>query len=148
MTPSVQEAVKATTARFDAERLIVERPLVRDAIEGALKDRLARHGILFDQISITDFKFSPDFTEAIESKVVAVQQALQAENDLKRIKTLAEGAVATAKGNAEAIKIQAEAIQRQGGEEYVRLQAIAKWNGQMPTWMAGGQAMPFIGVQK
>jgi regulator of protease activity HflC (stomatin/prohibitin superfamily) len=51
IAPSVQEAVKATTARFDAEKLITERPMVSSGIEEALRTRLASHGILIDQMS-------------------------------------------------------------------------------------------------
>ena len=67
-------------------------------------------------ISITDFEFSDLFARAIESKVEAEQNALKAENDLKRIEVearqreanalgLANANIAEAKGEAEAIAI-------------------------------------------
>ena len=50
--PSVQEAVKAVTARFTAEELISRRSQVRDEIVMALKERMARHGLIVDEFSI------------------------------------------------------------------------------------------------
>lgn len=146
ITPTVQEAVKAATAQYDAEKLITERTAVRSTIETVLRERLANHHIILDQISITNFDFSREFAQAIEQKQVALQLALKAENEVREAKFRADAAVATARGAAEAIRIQTEAIQRQGGESYVNLKAIEKWNGVLPTWMAGGGQVPFVSV--
>lgn len=145
ITPSVQEAVKAATAKYDAEKLITERSGVRGDIEQALRDRLANHHITLDQLSITNFSFSREFADAIEAKQVALQLALKAENEVKQARFAAESRIASARGEAEAIRIQADAIRSQGGAEYVNLKAIEKWNGVLPTWMAGG-SVPFVSV--
>lgn len=50
-----------------------------------------------------------------------------------------------AQGEADAIRIRAQAIAVQGGKEYVDLKAIEKWDGKLPT-MTGGGAVPFIHV--
>lgn len=148
VVPSVQEAVKAVTAKFDAEELITRRTDVRMGVTDALRERLSRYGIQVEDVSITDFQFSKMFADAIEAKVVAQQNALKAENDLTRIKTEAEQRVSEAKGEAEAIRIQAESIAKQGGAEYVRLKAIEKWNGTLPSWVTSGADIPFISVQR
>jgi regulator of protease activity HflC (stomatin/prohibitin superfamily) len=144
--PAVLEAVKATTANFDAANLITERQVVKERLAEKLRERLSVHGILVDAVSITDFTFSPEFTQAIEAKVTAVQQAMKAENDLRRIRFEAEQQIAAAQGQAEAIRIQATAINAQGGRDYISLQAINKWNGVMPTYMLGSGTMPFIQI--
>lgn len=136
--PAIQEAVKAATARFNAEQLITERQAVRDAIEALLTARLSTHGIRIDAISLTNFAFSRDFTNAIEAKVTATQSALKAENDLRRIQVEAEQRIATARAEAEAIRIQAQSISAQGGDSYVALKWIEKWNGAPPSMMTGG----------
>ena len=100
--PAVQESVKATTARFTAEELITKRPVVKTEIEGALKDRLAIHGVIAETISITDFTFSPNFTQSIEAKMVAAQDALKAENKLRQIEVEARQAKQVAEGQKEA----------------------------------------------
>ncbi len=144
ITPAIQEAVKAATAGFDAEKLIVERPLVKERITEQLRGRLEKHGIVVDAVSITDFSFSPEFTAAIEAKVTATQKALEAENNLKRVEFEAKQRIAQAQGEAEAIRIQAQAIQTQGGRSYVDLKWIDKWNGTLPTTVLGSSATPMI----
>ena len=148
ITPSVQEAVKAITARYDAEQLITMRTAVRDGIETMLRERLARHHILLDQLSITNFQFGKAFAEAIEAKQVALQLALKAENEVKAAKFTADSRIAQARGEAEAIRIQAEAIRSQGGAEYVQLQAIKAWHGEVPQYVSGLNAVPFINLNK
>lgn len=142
--PAIQESVKASTALFTAEELITKRETVRAKIHELLTEKLLQSRIRVDAVSITNFKFSPDFQKAIEDKQTAAQLALKAENDLKRIQVEAEQRVTQAKGEAEAIRIQAEAITQQGGMAYVALKQIEKWNGVYPqyyfTSTSGGQS--------
>ena len=51
-----------------------------------------------------------------------------------------------AQGEADAIRIKAESVSKQGGAEYVQLEAIKKWDGKLPTTQAGG-VTPFIHVK-
>lgn len=146
--PAVQEAVKATTAKYTAEELITKRESVKEDIKAVLLGRLQNEFIIVDEFSIINFNFSGSFNAAIEAKQTAVQQALQAENDLRRIKVEAEQRVAQATAEAQAIKIQAEAITQQGGQDYVQLKAIEKWNGVLPTQFIPGSAIPFLNLVK
>ena len=60
-------------------------------IDKTLKDKDLEPLIKISNIAITDFRFSPEFNRAIEMKVKAEQEALQAKNEkVKRI-TQAEG---------------------------------------------------------
>ncbi|MDE2430360.1 MAG: prohibitin family protein, partial [Burkholderiales bacterium] len=88
--PSVQEAVKAVTARFTAEELISKRSQVRDEIVLALRERMARHGLIVDEFSIVNFNFSRTFNEAIEAKTTTDQLKMKAERDLQRIEVEAK----------------------------------------------------------
>lgn len=143
--PAVQETVKAVTARFSAEQLITKRPLAKDEIDRILTERLLEYNIIVDTISITNFDFSEVFNQAIENKVTAEQNALAAKNKLEQVKYEAEQRITQATAEAQAIEIQARAIQAQGGKEYVQLQAISKWNGILPQFTGGG-AIPFINL--
>lgn len=51
-----------------------------------------------------------------------------------------------AQGEADAIRIKTQAISAQGGDDYVRLQAISKWDGKLPTTTAGG-SLPMINLK-
>jgi prohibitin 2 len=152
--PAVEEVVKQITAKYNAEELITKRPLVKADIETEITARLNPYNILTDAISITDFQFSPLFSQAIESKVEAEQKALKAENDLRRIevearqqeqqaKGIAAANVAEAAGEAEAIKIINEALaQNPNYLEWLKVQA---WDGKLPL-VVGDGGTPFIQI--
>ena len=145
--PSVQEAVKAVTARFTAEELIAKRTDVRDQIVAQLRERLTRHGIVVDEFSIVNFNFPRSFNDAIEGKTTAEQLKLKAERDLQRIEVEARQRVTQARAEAEALALQRQQVT----PELIRLRemenqriAIDKWDGKLPN--VSGGAIPFINV--
>jgi len=140
--PRIQEVVKAVTAKFQADKLLIQREVVKGEIETLLKTSLLPYNVVVEAVQITDFKFSEQYNSAIEAKQTAEQNAQKAKNDLERIKVEAEQKIATSKAEAEAIRIQANAIKEQGGAEYVQLKAIEKWDGALPTY--SGSAVPFL----
>lgn len=144
LNPAIQEVVKASTAQFTAEELITKREIVREEITTLLRERMQERGLVVEDVLITNFDFSPSFNAAIEAKVTAEQNALAAKNKLAQVEYEAKQRVTQAEGEATAIKIQAAAIQSQGGKEYVNLQWINKWDGKMPL-VVSNNAMPIIG---
>lgn len=146
MSPAVQEIVKASTAQYTAEELVTKRPEIKDKIDSGLRERLSKFGFNVQAVSITDFDFSDQFNSAIESKVTAEQNALAAKNKLAQVEYEAQQRVTQAKAEAEAIRIQAEAITRQGGANYVELQRIQKWDGRYPIVMGSGIS-PIVDVR-
>ena len=135
--PLEQEVNKAITAQFTAEELITKREDVRDKMKTLLSERLQPRGIVIEEISIIDFAFSNSFTLAIENKVTQEQNALAAKNKLEQVKYEAEQRIAEAEGEARAITIQAQAIQSQGGKDYVELKRIEKWDGKLSIVVGG-----------
>lgn len=144
IAPAIQESVKAATAKFTAADLVSERPRVKEEITKALVDRLSPRYILVDDFSIVNFDFSDAYENAVEEKQVAQQKSLKAENDLKRITIEAEQRIAQAKGEAEAIKIQSEALKE--NQDLIQLEAVKRWNGQLPQYMMGESSVPFIQI--
>lgn len=145
---AIQEAVKSATAKYTAEELITKRELVRNEIESALKDKTQKYGLVISQVNIVNFEFSDSFDASIESKVRAEQDALTQRNKLEQVKYEAQQQIERAKAEAETIRIQAEAIQKQGGAAYVQLKWIEKWNGQLPTTSLGDGTIPNIFINK
>ena len=145
IAPTIQEAVKASTAKFTAEELITKRSEVKEQTRMIINERLAKDHIIVEDLSIVNFDFSESFNNAIEAKVTAEQDALGAKNKLEQVKFEAQQQIETAKANAEAIKIQASAVNAQGGADYVKLQWILKWNGQQPNYMMGN-SVPLIQI--
>jgi len=144
IVPAVQESVKATTATFNAEQLVTERPKVKDAIERAIQGRLRSRGIIVEAVSITNFSFAAEFTRAVEMKVKATQDALRARNDLVRVKTEAEQKISRAMAEAESLKIQSKQVT----PIMIELRAVEKWDGKLPSTMCGSGAMPFMKIGK
>jgi len=148
--PSVQEAVKAVTAKYTAVQLIGEREAVSTAIKDSLSEKLSGYNLYVDGFSVIDFSFSKKFTDAIESKQEAEQFALRAQRDLERIRIEAEQKIAQAKAEAESLRLQKAQITPALIElrkiEAMR-EAIAKWNGTVPSvLLSGGGATPFLSL--
>jgi len=152
--PAVEEVVKQVTANYNAEELITKRPQVKADIEQEITTRLNVFNIDTEVISITDFQFSPLFSQAIESKVEAEQKAQKAENDLIRIEVearqleaQAEGTaaanIAEANGEAEAIKIINEALA--ANPFYLEWLKTQAWDGKLPL-VVGEGGTPFIQI--
>lgn len=152
--PAIEETVKQVTANYNAEELITKRPLVKADIEDAIRERLNQFDVKTDVISITDFEFSALFNKAIESKVEAEQNALRAENDLRRIEVearqheataegLAAANIAEARGEAEAISIINQALST--NPNYLEWLKIQHWDGVLPL-VVGEGGTPFIQI--
>ncbi len=147
--PFIQEVVKSTTANYDAEELITQRPLVKDALQLAMTERLLPLGVNVVELSITDFQFSPAFQDSIEAKVRAVQQALEAENALQRVKFEAEQEITRATAEARSLELQKEQVTDQLIELRrieVLQTAMEKWNGVMPSVVTSGGPIPMLDV--
>lgn len=137
IAPRIQETLKAVAARYSAEGLITNRQKAKNEIDVILKKDLAKYHLVVEDIQLTEFNFSEEFNAAIEAKQTEEQKTLKAEKIYQRTKIEAESRIAQATGEAEAIRIQAEAIQNNGGEEYVSLKWIEKWDGKAPEFVAG-----------
>jgi regulator of protease activity HflC (stomatin/prohibitin superfamily) len=144
IAPAIQEAVKATTAKFTAEELITKREEVKEEIKANLAERILERGIVVDEFNIIDFDFSRAFNEAIEQKVTAEQLKLKAERDLERIVIEKEQAITQAEARAQAIQIEAQALRT--NPAVTELRWIEKWDGKTPQYW--GQASPFIGINR
>lgn len=144
--PAIQDAVKAATAQFNAEALITKRAEVKEVMENDLRERMQKAGLIVTAMNIVDFTFSEEFDQAIEAKVTAEQNALKAQNDLAKVEFEAQQKIEQAKAEAEAIRIQAQAITQQGGKDFVQLRAIEKWDGKLPTQFVPNSAVPFLNI--
>jgi prohibitin 2 len=144
--PATYEVFKGVVSQYTAEELITKRQEVSAAITKSLNSRLDQYHIEIQSINLVNFGFSNAFNSAIEEKVTASQKSETARRNLERIKFEADARISQAEGEAKAISIQAAAVEKAGGVGYVQLQAINKWNGVLPSTMAGG-AVPFVNLK-
>lgn len=145
IVPSIPEEVKSVTALFSAEELITRRPEVKAQITAALRAKLLPIGIVVEAVNLTDFQFSATFTQSIESKVEAEQEALKIVNKtvgiqeeaaqaVIRAKAERDSAIAAAQGRREALILDA-----QGRQQARELDAQAEAN--FVTTVADAQAL-------
>jgi regulator of protease activity HflC (stomatin/prohibitin superfamily) len=152
ISPTIQESVKASIAKFNAEELITKRETAKDVIGQAIKSTLTSNDILVENVFITDFKFSPAFSTQIEQKVVALQKYLTEQNNLRSIQVVANQTVVqaeaaarsnVAKASGEAKAIEIISSQLKSSPEYLQWQSINRWNGKLP-YASGENALPFF----
>lgn len=142
----LEASVKQTVAKYTAEELLAKRGEVQNEIEQAVKGSLPVEFIV-TKYSLVNEAFSQQFETAIENKQVALQKAEQAKNELTKAQVDAQARVATAEGEAKAIAIQAQAIQNQGGKEYVNLKWVEAWKeggAKVPNTIIGNGSEKFI----
>lgn len=159
--PAVDETVKQITANYNAEELITQRPQVKADIEQALRQRLLDFNIVQDVVSITDFQFSSEFSNAIEAKVTADQRALEQQNIVKikeaearQAEAIAHGirlaaieeaegkkeaAILVAEGNARAIEIEANATK-------TRIQLVTEYLRNNPDFIEYLRILQWNGI--
>ncbi len=164
--PAIQESVKAVTAQYTAEQLVTKRAEVKQQIQKAienfidvtLKDKQVPTALNIANVAITDFEFSEEFNKAIELKVKAEQEALQALNEKTRRVTQAEAAYqerklaadgeayeieAASKAKADAIAREAKALK--DNPQLIQLRLAEKWDGTLPKF-TGGETVPLINI--
>src|SRR5438093_5860378 len=152
IAPTIQESVKASVAKFNAEELITKRATAKAVIAQTISNTLSARNIVVETVFITDFAFSQAFANQIESKVVAFQKYLTEQNNLKAVQVVANQTVvqanatarsnvAKAGGESQAIKIIT--VQLKQSPEYLHWLSINRWNGQMPYALGSG-AVPFF----
>lgn len=148
--PAIGESLKAVTAQYTAEELISKRSEVSSKVKDTLSKKLSTYYMLLDEINITEFKFSPEFNEAIEQKQIAEQNALKATLDLQRIEIEAQQKIEQAKAEAESLKLQKDQITPELVELRkieAQIEAIKKWDGKLPS-VTGTGAVPFLNIDQ
>jgi regulator of protease activity HflC (stomatin/prohibitin superfamily) len=152
IAPTIQESVKASVAKFNAEELITKRATAKAVIAQSIANTLGARDIVVETVFITDFKFSQAFASQVESKVVAFQKFLTEQNNLKAIQVVANQTVVqaqaaaranVAKANGESQAIKIITVQLKQSPTYLQWLSINRWNGQMPYALGSG-AVPFF----
>lgn len=174
--PNIPEVFKTVSGKYNAEDLISNRLAFGSAVEEQLRATLEQYDIYLVSAIVEDMDFSDKFTNAVESKAVATQEALEAQirQDQMTMEKEAEAArqVIEAEAAASVAKIQAEAdfeVQKINAEaaEYTGLKEAAKnkainesltgnllnyylimqWNGKYPeTYLGSDNVSTILGL--
>uniref|UniRef100_U5EVP8 Prohibitin n=1 Tax=Corethrella appendiculata TaxID=1370023 RepID=U5EVP8_9DIPT len=122
--PSITtEVLKAVVAQFDAGELITQREMVSQKVSDDLTERASNFGVILDDISITHLTFGKEFTQAVEMKQVAQQDAEKARFMVEKAEQEKKAAVISAEGDAEAAALLAKSF-GEAGDGLIELRRI------------------------
>lgn len=168
VAPKVYEQVKNVFGQYTAQRAIQERGKLNADITMALQNAVKGTGLQITSVQVENIDFSDAYEGAVEAAAKAKADIERSKSELLRVEQEAQQKVKQAQAEAEAKKLQADAdayatqaagkatadaIRERGAAlrdnpDLVNLVAAEKWNGQLPTSMIPGSAVPFINVSK
>lgn len=139
--PYTRSQIRMVISRYSAPAIYSEKRQEAELImTRELSELLAPQRITVDKVLLRAVYFSPEYSQAIEDKVIAEQRIKQAEFEVQEAKQRADAKIAEAKGLAEAQALQKASLT----QEFLQLEAIKKWNGVLPQYNSGN--LPFLNL--
>jgi len=122
--PSIgNEVLKSIVAQYDAAELITQREVVSSRIKADLLQRAGEFNILLVDVSITHLTFGKEFTQAVEAKQIAQQDAERARFIVEKAEQEKQAAIIRAEGEADAAATISSALEK-AGDGFVTLRKI------------------------
>ena len=139
--PISRSQIRMVISRYSAQAIYSsKRQEAESTMTKEIADLLKPKNIIIDKVLLRSVNFSPEYSKAIEDKVIAEQRVKQAEFEVQEATQRAQAKIAEAKGLAEAQALQKGSLT----QEFLQLEAIKKWDGRLPE-VASGNA-PFINI--
>jgi len=137
---------KRGSATVHTERAVIASDVVKD-LQASLDAEAGKDLFYVRSANVRNLVTDPALEANIKAAAQAQFKLQEEENRLKVARVEADRKRTEAQGEADSIRIKAEAVSKQGGAEYVQLQWISKWNGALPTTQLSG-ATPLISLPK
>jgi regulator of protease activity HflC (stomatin/prohibitin superfamily) len=132
--PAVFESVKAASALFPVEQIIVQRETLKGLIEKALGERLTAYHVVLESVNLVNIEFDPEFSKAVESKQIEEQKIKTAQYQRLQAEEYKKKTILEAEAESQSQRLLALATTK----DVIALKMIEKWDGQMPQIMTGG----------
>lgn len=147
LVPIIQDAFKEEiNARKDND-LISKQTEFQNAIESRLTEELGKENFIVSKVT-TGIQYPSALVESINAKNRAQQEELRIKNEALVAEAEAAKKVAIAQGDAEALKIKADAeayynrtVSASLSENLVNMKALDKWDGKTPVFMGANNTM-------
>lgn len=162
----VYEQMKNVFGQFNAVTAIQDRARLNAETEAAIRKFIVGP-VVIESVQIENIDFSDAYEQSIEARMLAEVEVQKLQQNAEREKVQAQITVTQAQARADAVRAEAEAnaaatrlagdaeadaIRAKGAAlrdnpSLISLTAAEKWNGQLPSTMVPGSALPFIGVK-
>lgn len=144
--PVVLGSIKDAIGQVIADELIGKREAVTKEAKREVEENLKQRHVFITDLQFTNLDFDDAYEQAVEQKVVAIQEAQKAKNETVKIGEQATQTVLSAKADAEAMKIKSAALAQNKG--LVEFEAVQKWDGKLPVNMYGSAPLPFLNLKQ
>lgn len=135
----VKNAFRIQLNQYTTDELVSKREEFEKSIEDRLVKELGAENFQLEQMT-SGLQYPQSLVESINMKNSAIQQAQQAENEVKKIEAEAKKKIAAAQGEAEALKIKGDAeaeynrkISQSLSPLIVQQEMIKRWDGKTPV---------------
>lgn len=149
ITRQAREAAYKAAAEFNAADMHTRRTDIAAIIQKSMQAELDKDAgtgsFAITNVIVRNIVTDPALEAAIKEAGKVQFQINAKKQEVELAKAEADRKRIEAQGEADSIKIKTQALTAQGGDDYVRLQAIQKWDGKLPSTTGG--AVPFINVK-
>jgi len=145
-----RENIYNTVAKYGSATVHTERTAIAADVVKNLQsdlDESAGKGWFFVRsANVRNLVTDPSLEKAIKEAANRQFQINAKQKEVELARAEAERMRVEAQGVADAVRIKASAVSAQGGQQYIDLKAVEKWDGKLPATMSGN-ATPFIHVK-
>lgn len=142
--PVALGSIKDAIGQVIADELVGKREAVTKSALAEVKENLGLRNVIVTDLQFTNLDFDDAYEQAVEQKVVAIQNAAREKNQTVQVEEKARQTVMSAKAEAEAMRIKTQALAQSKG--LVEFEAVQKWNGVLPVNMYGSAPIPFLNL--
>lgn len=150
-----RDAMNAVASTMTVEQIYgAQKEQFIDKVNKIVQSESLGNGIDVEKVYlIGSFELPQGVIDSINAKIEATQNAIRVENEVATSRAEAQKTVVDAEARAQRVLIEAQSQAKANrilaeslSPEFVRYQAILKWNGELPK-MTGNSAVPFINVK-